>query len=304
VELFPYSEMELWLYNDFRWFEINAPVTVFSLSSLAVSPNGSGGTDLYVGTAGDGVFCSTNLGGSWIAADSGLSNFVINSLAVDTIGAGGANIFAVTDSGIFLSTNYGTYWKMVDSALTNYKSVYSLAVNGTDQFAGTNQGVYLSTNSGASWTAVNSGLTSDTVYSLALSPNGAGGTNLFAGTGAGVWRRPLSEMITTSIPQSPKGISKQYTLAQNYPNPFNPTTIISYNLPQESRVTLKIYNVLGQEVRTLVDATESAGYKSVTLDAGNLASGVYMYRLLALPAGRSGGQVGSYTAVKKLVVMK
>jgi hypothetical protein len=87
---------------------------------------------------------------------------------------------------------------------------------------------------------------------------------------------------------------KAFALHQNMPNPFNPTTVINYDLPVDSRVTLKVYNLLGQEVRTLVDAYESAGFKSVTLDASNLASGVYIYRL----------QAGSYNAVKKLVVMK
>jgi hypothetical protein len=87
---------------------------------------------------------------------------------------------------------------------------------------------------------------------------------------------------------------KAFALHQNMPNPFNPTTVINYDLPVDSRVTLKVYNLLGQEVRTLVDGTESAGFKSVTLDASNLASGVYIYRL----------QAGSYTAVKKLIVLK
>jgi hypothetical protein len=113
-------------------------------------------------------------------------------------------------------------------------------------------------------------------------------------TGAGVWRRPLSELITTSVPKATKGIPKQYALAQSYPNPFNPTTTIGYELPKASFVRLSVYNVLGQEVRTLVNQTQQAGYKTVQFNGGGMASGVYFYRLTA----------GSFSDVKKFILLK
>ena len=80
----------------------------------------------------------------------------------------------------------------------------------------------------------------------------------------------------------------------NYPNPFNPTTAIQYDLPADTKVILRIYDVLGEIVATLVDQVQSAGYKMVLWDAGNKASGMYFYRL----------QAGDFVAAKKLMVIK
>ncbi len=90
------------------------------------------------------------------------------------------------------------------------------------------------------------------------------------------------------------GIPKEYALEQNYPNPFNPSTIIRYQIPIEGKVTLKIYNVLGREVATVVDEQKAAGSYRVDVKSDGLASGVYFYKL----------QAGAFTDVKKMVLMK
>jgi hypothetical protein len=85
-----------------------------------------------------------------------------------------------------------------------------------------------------------------------------------------------------------------FALNQNYPNPFNPTTNISFQLPSESKVSLKVYNSLGMEVATLINSDLSAGSHSVDFSASNLASGIYYYKL----------QAGDFTSIKKMTILK
>jgi Secretion system C-terminal sorting domain len=91
---------------------------------------------------------------------------------------------------------------------------------------------------------------------------------------------------------------KEFRLDQNFPNPFNPTTIIQYQLPRDSRVTLKVYDILGREVTTLVNKEEKAGYKEVRFNGSRYASGVYIYRLIAESKGNN------YMSVKKMMMVK
>jgi len=93
---------------------------------------------------------------------------------------------------------------------------------------------------------------------------------------------------------------KEFKLEQNFPNPFNPTTTIYYDLPSESRVSIAVCDILGREVTRLVDETKDTGYHSAKMDAHNLASGAYIYRIVAQPV--TGGK--AFTNVKKLMVLK
>ncbi len=85
-----------------------------------------------------------------------------------------------------------------------------------------------------------------------------------------------------------------YRLEQNYPNPFNPTTTISYQIPTAGHVVLKVFNVLGKEVATLIDQNKPAGNYQITFDASKLSSGVYFYQITA----------GNFTATRKLLLLK
>lgn len=89
-------------------------------------------------------------------------------------------------------------------------------------------------------------------------------------------------------------IPANYELSQNYPNPFNPSTIIKFGLPENSKVLLEVYNVLGEKVATLINAELKAGYHSITFDARNLTSGVYFYRI----------ETSKFNDVKKMILVK
>jgi hypothetical protein len=100
--------------------------------------------------------------------------------------------------------------------------------------------------------------------------------------------------ITLEVKQVGSGVPEVYSLAQNYPNPFNPSTTINFTIPQTSKVVLKIYDVLGREVATLLNSEKAAGNYQVDFDASKLASGVYVYTINA----------GSFTSSKKMMLMK
>ncbi len=258
--------------------------------SLAVN-----GNNIFAGTNGNGVYLSTNNGTNWIAINNGLTNNVIYSLEVS-----GNNIFAGTGGeGVYLSTNNGTNW--VQTALNN-KSVYSLTVNGNNIFAGTaDSGVFFSTNNGISWATKNQGFNGITsAYSLLITD-----TYIFSGIfGKSIWRRELSEItetknINTEIPLG-------YSLSQNYPNPFNLVTKIRFEVPLSKGlraseevelkgvVSLKIFDITGREIKTLVNEQLQPGTYEVTFDGSNLPSGVYFYQLRS----------GEFAETKKLVLLK
>jgi hypothetical protein len=106
---------------------------------------------------------------------------------------------------------------------------------------------------------------------------------------------------TTVGVKEEKKLPREFALNQNYPNPFNPTTMINYQLPVSGFVTIKVYNLLGVDMATLVDRIESAGYKSVTFDASNLPSGVYYYKI---SANASAGLGQSFVDVKKMILLR
>ncbi|MCI0473577.1 MAG: T9SS type A sorting domain-containing protein, partial [Ignavibacteria bacterium] len=164
--------------------------------------------------------------------------------------------------------------------------------------AGTSAGVYASTNSGVNWISKNEGLQFLNVKKLHEYND-----FIFAATdGNGIYKRPKSEVISV---QNVSVITPQnFNLYQNYPNPFNPNTIISFDIPNSSPlsplqrgtmfVTLKIFDITGKEVETLVNEQLSPGSYEVDWNASRYPSGTYFYRL----------ETKDFRETKKMVLIK
>jgi hypothetical protein len=116
---------------------------------------------------------------------------------------------------------------------------------------------------------------------------------VYVGTDNGIWRRPLSQIVA-SVEPFEHDLPGEFMLQQNYPNPYNPTTVVRYQLPAADQVRLVVYDMLGREVAVLVNGKEEAGYHTATFDRSGLASGVYLYRLIA----------GQFVQTRKMAIVK
>jgi hypothetical protein len=121
---------------------------------------------------------------------------------------------------------------------------------------------------------------------------GADGTVYAATNGKGVYRRVASPPTVVQSVFAPVPLS--FSLEQNYPNPFNPVTTIVFNLPERGMVSVKVFDLVGREITTLVHEECPAGQYSVLFDGSGLATGIYFYRI----------QFNRQSAVKRLVLLK
>lgn len=248
----------------------------YSISSLA-----SIDSTLFAGSVGDGVYISTDNGSHWSKTKSTHADSTINSLLVRN-----STLYAGSAKGVLRSTDKGLKWDTI--GLAN-KAINGFATKDQNMFAITTNGLFISSNDGTSWTEIDQGLEDKNVYTIAI-----GDEYIYTGTqGQSVWRRPLSEIIV-GIQKEALHLPSRFILKQNYPNPFNPKTVISYQLSVNSRISLKVYDMLGRSVATLVNEEKPAGIYSVTFDASKLSSGIYFYRL----------EAGSYVETRKLVFIK
>jgi ligand-binding sensor domain-containing protein len=302
--------------NGDHWTSIKTGLANTEIRAFAINSEGH----LFIGTLGAGVLRSTDSGGTWSPINTGLTDRFVRALAINANG----HLFAGTFAGIFRSTSNGENWTPVNIGLTSpfilsfafgsnglvfaggepahrsidngdhwapitdFPGAYAFIENSSGYiFAATWNGVFSSIDNGESWIPINSGLTNSTVLTLAINPDGY----LFAGTQRGIFR---SIETTTSVKEISSELPMSFSLEQNYPNPFNPNTKIHFALRRPSFVTLKVYNILGKEVATLVTENLAAGKYEVDWNASGLASGVYLYRL----------QAGEFIETKKLTVLR
>mgnify|MGYP001465350873 FL=1 len=283
--------------NGTSWIESGLDSS--DVYTLTVTKDETGESIILAGTEGTNngtIFRSTDNGISWTASE--LFTYWTFCFDTNTDQAGVKNIFAGTYSGVYQSTDNGINWIHLDTGPNWSVHAFAFIPNGAggiNIFAGTFKGgVFLSTDNGESWSAVNTGLTYQDEAVVALA---ARGDYIFATTNfnGGVWRRSLSEIFTsvTSVENS-GSVPSKFSLEQNYPNPFNPSTKISWQSPVGGHQSIKVYDVLGNEVATLINEEKPAGSYEVEFDASNLSSGVYLYKL----------QAGNFVETKKMIILR
>ena len=257
------------------WTQIGA-TGIFNgnISAIGISKNNI--DKIYIGTSNGKIFVTTDNGANW-SAQIGFPyvsdlwvDFNDDDICYATFGG------ATADKHVYKTTNGGTNWFSISANLPNI-ATNTIAVRHAFPrmlFVGTDLGVYQSTDEGTSWISFNTGFPNVEVYDLKYKE---GPMILLAAThGRGCFTFDVSTLVNV---QSSNSVPDKFYLAQNYPNPFNPSTKISYQLPSSGFVTLRVYDILGNEISTLVDARQDAGNYQISFDAKNLSSGIYYYKL-------------------------
>ena len=236
----------------------------------------------------NGVLRSTDSGNSWTISNQGLAEKNIFGLTAHPFGFS-PHVYLVTEyNGAFLSDDEGQIWKPIQG-IPNKIGTTAAAFVPLGVFLGfhfpDNNGYTLYRSYGADGWLPIPGI-GDYVGCMAQ----FSASQFLVGTASGLY---LVSFFNPTKVESEE-IPTQYALSQNYPNPFNPTTVIHYTVPKTSLVNLSVFNLLGQEVKTLVNEEKSPGEYEVRFDGSNLPSGIYFYRLVA----------GDFVKTMKMLLMK
>ena len=238
------------------------------------------------------VYKSENFGSTWnhfFECEQDIISMAINPLNNNIIYLG-----TNPEDSLYKTTDGGTTWCKYSIAGTE-QIITDIIIDSNDTsnvFLSTPlAGVFRSTDSGVTWSELNEGLTVLQVLQLKFHPLTT--STMYAATNFGAIFK--IDYLVTNLNETPNQYPDKILLYQNFPNPFNPITTIKFNLPKSSEVTLKIFNILGEEVATLVFDRLSAGsYSYEWSRTGGIASGVYLYRL----------QAGNYVKTRKMVLMR
>lgn len=276
------------------WTQIAATGVINgSVSAIGISKNDI--NKIYFGTSNGKIFVTTNNGTNWSVTTG---NPYVTDLWVDhnndsvcyaTFGGSSATRH------VYKTTNNGVNWFSITSNLPNIAANSIVIRNLAPRmiFVGTDLGVYQSTNDGASWVSFNSGFPNVQVYDLKYKE---GPMLLLAAThGRGCFTFDASSISRINAQfEIPQG----YSLFQNYPNPFNPVTTINYSIPEAGFVSLKVFDLLGKELKTLINMNQDAGSYSVDFNSqtveGGLTSGLYFYKITS----------GEFSETKSMLLIK
>lgn len=303
--VFAATEKGLYKYTGSSW--VATALTGKDVHAVA-SYNGT----LYAGTWGFGVFVSTDNGSTWTELNNGLGGFLtIQSLTVTQdgtvlVGTAGNGVlklsagtwtkvttgydvvWALTSAanyiyagtygnGLMRSSDNGTTWTTVTSLNVSYIYALTADASGKVYASSYTSGIMISSDNGSTWSSM--GMGGYGVSTVLVNPSTK---DVYAGTKDGKVYMISANTTGGGVTATDKSteIPTTYQLAQNYPNPFNPTTSIKFSVPQTSRIQIRVYNSIGQEVAMLADQEFSAGVHQVNFNASKLSSGMYIYQMI------------------------
>ncbi len=198
--------------------------------------------------------------------------------------------YILGDNGIILkTTDGGLLWELVSSPYSSLKAMKFVDTN-MGWVVADNGKIFRTLDGGQQWEAQESGVQSN-LTSVDFINNYSG---VIVGEEGIILTTKNGGAITSVENDYHNALPKIFELQQNYPNPFNPITRIFFSLPTDGFTMLKVYDILGREIVTLINEEKSAGTYSVNFDASNLASGIYFYSIIA----------GKFSETKKMVLAK
>jgi photosystem II stability/assembly factor-like uncharacterized protein len=271
------------------WTQIATTAVVGgNVSAIGISAQNT--NKIYIGTSNGKIMVTTTNRIAW-RTTTGFP--YVTDLAVDitndaicyaSLGGAGA-------THVLKTTNYGANWVSITGNLPNisHNSIVLRTASPRMIFVGTDMGVYQSTNDGANWVSFSSGMPTTQIYDLKYKESAQ--ILLSVTHGRGCWTFNVGQI--TGI-HGNNEIVKEFSLSQNYPNPFNPSTLISFDLPKESKVKLTVFDIMGKEVAVLSDGNRNPGHHEVVWDAAAYSSGVYFYKI----------EAGSFIETKRMVLVK
>jgi hypothetical protein len=245
------------------------------------------GTNVWFPNVGQSAMLySSNLGVNWVSQTTPLAEYTATCFTSDTRGLAGGS---TTSAGLSGTTNGGTTWSPVTQSFVGTTSISGIAGASTSWWVSLQTpAVWTSSNDGASWTLAYTA-PAGSFYHLVKSRTGATLWGVRSNGLISRYGQPIIgvEPIGNQLPTA-------YSVSQNFPNPFNPTTKINFALPKSGLVTLKVYDVLGKEVASLVNEVKNAGNYAVEFNASALSSGTYFYKI----------SVNDFSEVKRMTLIK
>ena len=283
-----------------NWTVTNGNSVLDGNPALAIAISHANENKVYVATAPytnrSGIFLTTNGGTSWTNITGNLPDRYPADIEVDPYDD---RVIFVTYYGfgiphIYKSINSGSHWTDVSDNLPDIPipSVIVDPQNSNHIYIGTDIGVFVSTTGGGNWQDFNEGLP-DVVQVMDLNICNLNHTIRVMTHGNGAFQRKLLS-TTVLISENKLTSIRNYKLEQNYPNPFNHSTSFEFRIFKSSFVTIKIYDILGNEIDTIINEEKKEGLYKLNWIPQNISSGVYFYKI----------QTGNFTETKKMCLIK